>query len=312
VVARPAGLTRRGALIGLAALAGCAGTGPTPSIRTADAQLVTADGRAVLYRVAWPAAGSGPLGLVLLSHGANGSLDGLDALIRAFAAERIVAAPLHPDGEGHPLHGKVALRDQLPMRVADMRLLLDSLPAIEKLAGRRIDPQRIAAAGHSFGALIAQILGGAQAGAPGEPMRGWRDPRVRAVLAFSPPGPVPGYFGAEGWSKIAAPMLVQTGTADVLPMIAPKWEAHLASYEASAVPGSVLWVGQGVDHYFGNLIQRPAREAPDQSAAFAAAVAVAQAFLDARLDGDAAARRWLAGGGPAKRFAAETARYETR
>ena len=66
-------------------------------------------------------------------------------------------------------------------------------------------------------------------------------------------------------------------------MIAPKWEAHAVSFEASPVRGSALWVGRDVDHYFGRNIQRLTRDAPDQSAQFARAVAVADRFLRGKL-----------------------------
>lgn len=312
MVAQPDGLTRRTALAGLLALAACTTRPATGRIATADAALAASDGRTVSYRVTWPRGARGPLGLALLSHGANGSLDGLDKLATALAADRVVAAPLHVDGAAHPMAGKVAREAVTALRLDDMRLLLDRSAAIERLTGVRLDRGRIAAAGHSYGALIAQALGGAEIGMPGQPMRGHRDPRVRAVVAFSPPGPIAGYFSADGWAKIAVPMLVVTGTADVLPMIAPTWEAHAVSYDATTVPGSVLWAGTGVDHYFGNLIQRPERQAPDQRAGFEAATALARAFLEARVDGDRTAARWLADGGPQRRYAAETARYEVK
>jgi hypothetical protein len=123
---------------------------------------------------------------------------------------------------------------------------------------------------------------------------GARDARVRAVIAFSPPGPIPGYVDAAGWSAIQVPMFVQTGTADVLPMIAPTWEKHMVSYEASRTPG-VLVVGEGVDHYFGNVIGRPERPTPsaDVTRAFAATVDLSADFLAAHLSGDRRARQRL-------------------
>jgi hypothetical protein len=42
-------------------------------------------------------------------------------------------------------------------------------------------------------------------------------------------------------------------------------------------------VVEGVDHYFGNLIGRPEREAADQSAAFACAVTASLAFMERAL-----------------------------
>ncbi len=249
------------------------------AVASADTVLTTADGRAVLVRVMWPRTGPKRLPLLILSHGANGTLDGLAQLQRGLTRARIVAAPQHPDSEANPNLAKVDRAKSFVQRVADLKLILDSTAAIEALTGRQIEPTRITAGGHSFGALIAQALGGARVGAPAQD---WRDARVTRIVAFSPPGPLPGYADAAGWASIAVPQFVQTGTADVLPMIAPTWGTHMASFDAAPVAGSALWVGVGVDHYFGNKIQRLTRDAPDQSAAFARALDYANAFLQGR------------------------------
>lgn len=243
---------------------------------TVDTVLTAADGRTVPVRVTWPDGGSRRLPLLILSHGANGTLDGLGPMQRGLTRGRIVAAPRHPDSEANPDLAKVDRAQLFGQRVADMTLLLDSLPVIERLSGRRIDTRQIAAAGHSFGALIAQALGGARVGAP---PRDWRDARIVRVVAFSPPGPLPGYAEPAGWAAMAVPQLVTTGTADVVPMMAPQWRAHIASFEAATVPGSWLWVGNGVDHYFGDKVQRLTRTAPDQSAGFDRALDFADTFL---------------------------------
>jgi hypothetical protein len=69
-------------------------------------------------------------------------------------------------------------------------------------------------------------------------------------------------------------MLVQTGTADVIPPIAPTWEAHRISFDTSPAP-AVLFVGEEVDHYFGNIIGRPEREERPRFVQFEAAIATA-------------------------------------
>lgn len=244
------------------------------SIASADTVLTAPDGRAVPVRVTWPRAARGRLPLLVLSHGANGTLDGLALFQRGLTRGRIVAAPRHPDSEANPDLAKVDRNAVLAQRMADMVLVLDSVPALERLSGTRIDTKNIAAGGHSYGALIAQALGGAEVMG-----RIWRDARVRRVVAFSPPGPFPPLITASGWAKIAVPQFVETGTADVVPPLAPQWQAHMVSFDAANVPGSVLWVGNGVDHYFGNRIQRLTRVAPHQGAQFAAAIGLADAFL---------------------------------
>ena len=244
------------------------------AIASADAVLTAPDGRAVPIRMTWPREAKRRLPLLVLSHGANGTLDGLVLFQRSLTRGRMVVAPQHLDSESNPDLAKVDRMKVFPQRVADMRLVLDSRATIERVSGKRVDPGRIAAAGHSYGALVAQALGGAKVAG-----MDLRDARVTRVVAFSPPGSLTNFVDAAGWAAMRVPQFVQTGTADIVPPIAPKWEAHMASFDAADVPGSALWVGQGVDHYFGNRIQRLKRAAPDQGKAFETALGLADAFL---------------------------------
>jgi hypothetical protein len=246
------------------------------AIGSVDTIMTAPDGRAVPVRITWPTKGVRRLPLLVLSHGANGTLDGLVLLQRSLTRGRIVAAPRHPDSEANPDLAKVDRGKVFGQRIADMKLVLDGPIEIERLTGKRIDTTRITAGGHSFGALIAQALGGAKVGAPAQD---WRDARITRVVAFSPPGPIPGYAESVGWAAMAVPQFVQTGTADVVPMMAPQWQAHMTSFDTAAVRGSALWIGNGVDHYFGNRIQRLSRVAPDQGAGFRRAVDLADEFL---------------------------------
>lgn len=268
-------LTRRALLVVALALS-AAPAWAMDAINSVDTNLTAPDGRAVPVRITWPAQGTPRLPLLVLSHGANGTLDGLVMLQRSLTRGRIVAAPRHPDSEANPDLAKVDRIKVFGQRIADMKLVLDASAEIERLTGKRIDRRQIAAGGHSFGALIAQALGGAKVGAPAQD---WRDTRITRVVAFSPPGPIPGYAEAAGWATMAVPQFVQTGTADVVPMMAPQWQAHMASFDAASVRGSALWVGHGVDHYFGNRIQRLSRVAPNQNVAFRHAIDLADAFL---------------------------------
>ena len=268
------------------------GNAPPLPVDSGDLVLTTADGRAVPVHY-WTQRGAPRRGLLLFSHGANSNAVKYQELTVPWArAGWVVAAPVHADSPDHPGGGKVPPEDSLRLRLQDMRLILASLPALEQATGNHIDPKRIAATGHSYGALVAQVLGGAVVTRPGDggPVP---DPRIRAVVAFSPPGPIPGYVDASGWAKMAVPQFVVTGDADVLPMIAPAWTAHRVSFDAAHVTPSVLFVGAGVDHYFGNIIGRPERVAPSQTVAFAAAVAASQDFLSATVDGDSLALKRL-------------------
>ena len=109
------------------------------------------------------------------------------------------------------------------------------------------------AAGHSFGAMVAQIAGGAEMSLPMKV-----DPAYKpnAVLAYSPPGPIPNYIDQQGWSKINVPSLVTTGTKDIVPMMAEEWELHLVSYESSPPGLSFALIYENMDHYMNGAYGR--------------------------------------------------------
>lgn len=222
-----------------------------------DTSLTLADGRVVPLRQ-WEPAGK-PQALLAFSHGANSRPDKYDRLCERLAAAGYrVIAPTHADSPDHPGGGNIPREAGIPMRLADMRAILaqaGSLPAI--------------AAGHSYGALIAQMLGGAGPMPPAA---------VQAVVAWSPPGPFPPAITAQTWASLARPQLVVTGTADTLPMMAPTWDVHRVSFDAAPGPAA-LFVGEGVDHYFGNIICRPERTEAPQSVQFDHAVDTTLAFL---------------------------------
>lgn len=262
------------------------------------------DGRRVNIRVAAPARSDRGRAFIALSHGANGSFEGLTPLMTALAQTHVVAAPLHPDAESHPEHGKLPPREVWRRRLADMTLLLDQGASVHPAITLSTP---IVALGHSYGALVAQAFGGATVFGERK-----REVRIRSVVAISPPGPLPGFIDAKGWATIEAPMLVTTGDADVLPVIAPTWSAHLASFEASSTRDSAAWVGRGVDHYFGRNIQRLTREAPDQSAQFAAMLDIVRQFVAATAERDARAGRWLAAQGPRQKYRSETLDFRWR
>jgi pimeloyl-ACP methyl ester carboxylesterase len=228
-----------------------------------EAKLTLADGRVVPLRVWLPAAR--PRALIAFSHGANSRPDKYDRLFEKLAATGYkVVAPLHADSPDHPGGGTIAREQGIPMRLADMRAVLAGADGVPMIA-----------AGHSYGALIAQMLGGAGPTPP---------EAVKAVVAWSPPGPFPPAITADSWKTLARPQLVVTGTADTLPMMAPKWDVHRVSFDVAPGPAA-LFVGDGVDHYFGNIICRPERTEAPQSAQFDDAVAVTLAFLDKVLAG---------------------------
>lgn len=195
-------------------------------------------------------------GTILFSHGAASAPWKYERLISLWvAAGFAVHAPLHVDSTDHPEHERFAAAASWPARIADMRALAD-----------RYGERGYIASGHSYGGLMALALGGASPVAPPGVATPLRDARVLAVLAFSPPAPIPGFVDAAAFATLAVPALIQTGTADVPPG-SGDWRGHLAAWEAPAAGGDrYALVLDGVDHYFKGAICRPELPGPPQLA----------------------------------------------
>ncbi|MBY0338147.1 MAG: acetylhydrolase [Acetobacteraceae bacterium] len=207
-----------------------------------------ARGRALPVLLRRPAT-PGPHPAVLLSHGLGGSREGLGYLGRALAEAGFVALHLqHPgsdsavwQGRSDPFRGmQEAARD--PRNAANR--LLDVVFALDELPRRApVDPSRVAAAGHSFGAWTVQhALGqGLPLPIPGIPER-----RLGAGILLSP---VPPLFGAPEVAAIRAPLLHVTGTEDRTMVGAPAGpEERLALWRAIRGVRQAAAVFRGATH----------------------------------------------------------------
>ena len=91
-------------------------------------------------------------------------------------------------------------------RVADVRFVIDSLPRLVEQYPEikdRADLTKIGVSGHSYGALTAIMTAEV-------------DPRVKAIEAMSPPGPLPDRgLTPESFNAIRVPALFLTGSRDL-------------------------------------------------------------------------------------------------
>jgi hypothetical protein len=202
-------------------------------------------------------------GIILFSHGALSSPAKYSELTTPWSTRGFaIIAPLHADSADWA-GTKPAMADQTAWRMADMAAVIADLPGFGRKAGFTPGKLPLIAAGHSFGALIAMSIS---------------DPNIVSVLAFSPPGPLPGIT----LPVVSKPMFTVTGTADAHPMIAPKWEAHLTAHQQST---GLAWayVGKDADHYFGGIYCRPELPGPKQWEPYREALGLSETFLDASL-----------------------------
>ena len=231
-------------------------------------------------RLTAPAAGD-RLPIVILSHGFGPSFyvpskDGY-AHMAQFWAERgfAVIQPTHAssrvgglpaDAEGAPFFWR--------QRVAEIRTIIDQLSDIEKLAqgvSGRIDHDRIAVAGHSFGGHTVSLLLGAQL--HGET---FGDPRIRAGILLTAPGRGGKDLTEENaarfpffdldFSYLTTPTLVVCGADDNPHFTSRGPEWHADAYHDGKGAHSLLTL-HGVGHGLGGIAGLDAKEteveAPD-------------------------------------------------
>lgn len=276
-------VTRRSVLAMGAALPliSCSRLGPVASAPATQAVQMQAlsfsgPGGRVIPVTEWKPAGMALVGTILFSHGAALAPNQYLRIVEPLAAAGWhILAPLHTDSEQHPDTAKYRGFETWRTRIEDMRVL-------SAMVGEQ---GPIVAAGHSYGGLTALVLGGAQALVPEGIVGPLVDPKVAAVLAFSPPPPIPGFIERAGYATLAVPALIQTGTLDVpeLPgMGADGWIGHLAAYdEAPSGQDTYALVLEGVDHYFGGAIGRLKPTEPWLDGQLGRAVAIARLFAAA-------------------------------
>ncbi|WP_084478621.1 alpha/beta hydrolase family protein [Nocardia jejuensis] len=236
-------------------------------------------GTDLLVRVSAPVSGH-DLPVIVFSHGYGWSLDGYGPLADYWAAHGfVVIQPTHLDSR---TLGIPAEDPRTPLiwriRVADLTHVLDRLDrlldAVPGLA-ERVDPSRIAVAGHSWGAQSASMLLGARvldsAGEPGEDLS---DPRVGAgvLLALTGHGGTDlSPFAAEhfpfmspSFADMRTPALVVAGDHDQshLSLRGPDWFTD--AYFASPGDKSLLTLF-GAEHSLGGIVGHQVAETTDES-----------------------------------------------
>ncbi|MEU4515893.1 chlorophyllase [Nonomuraea wenchangensis] len=256
-------------------------------------------GEDLRVRVSAPATGR-DLPVVVLSHGFGWSMDGYGPLADHWAAHGfVVVQPTHLDSRTLALPpGDPRTPLVWRWRVADLTHVLDRLDAVEAavpgLAGR-LDRDRIAVAGHSWGGQTASTLLGARvldaAGRPGEDLS---DPRVRAGVLLATPGTggadlTP--FAAEhfpfmnpDFTRMTTPALVVAGDQDrsALSVRGPDWFTD--PYRLSPGGKSLLTLF-GAEHSLGGIVGPGAAETTDESPARVALIQrLTTAYLRSALD----------------------------
>jgi dienelactone hydrolase len=244
----------------------------------------------LLVRVSAPARGR-DLPVVVFSHGFGSSLDGYGPLTDFWAAHGfVVVQPTHLDSRTLGLTPDDPRTPRIwRIRVEDVTRVLDHLDLVESAVpglGGRVDRDRVAVAGHSFGGQTAgSLLGLRVLGAGNGPADGTgedlTDPRVAAGVLLA----TAGTGGADltphaaenfpfinpDFSRMSAPALVVAGDRDDSPLSVrgPDWLTD--AYTLSPGDKALLTVF-GAEHSLGGIPGYEARETTDESPAKVALV----------------------------------------
>ncbi|MDH3582613.1 MAG: hypothetical protein OER86_00165 [Phycisphaerae bacterium] len=262
-----------------------------------------AGGRPLEMRVTWPTA-AGRYPLIVFSHGAMGSKDAYDPLVRHWAGHGYVCIqPTHGDALKYQLAGFRSRMNTIwghwKSRAGDVSMVLDALDKIEAgvpgLAGR-IDRSRIGVGGHSFGAHTSMLVGGMTVGGTlGGRAVSLADSRPAALLMISPQG-TGGGLDRASWSKLTRPGMFITGTNDKSGRTGKSHAWRKEAFDHSPPGDKYLVLIDGAHHGFGG-ISGPRRfpgRGPDNADHVAYVCSATTAYWDAYLKKDQKARRFLA------------------
>ncbi|MDC8784182.1 alpha/beta hydrolase family protein [Roseateles koreensis] len=172
--------------------------------------------RDVPVRLYWPAQAQAgqKVPLVVFSHGIGSSRRGYSYLGAYFASQGYASLHVQHVGSdrqvwmGNPLQlvsrlQAAAQEGEALNRVADVKFALDQLLQTEYAPA--IDTERIAAAGHSYGANTTLLLAGAQVERHGHRLD-LHEPRIKAAIIIS----APPFYGEPELPKIIGPIAIPT------------------------------------------------------------------------------------------------------
>lgn len=230
-------------------------------------------------RLSAPVVGTG-LPVVVFAHGFGQSMSSYDPLVDFWASSGFVV--IQPTFLDSQTLGITPADPRYPdiwrYRVQDVERVLDELDLIVAAIpglGDRIDRDRIAVAGHSWGAqTVGMLLGARVIGADGQPGPDRTDPRVKAGVLLAATG-IGGDnltpfatenfpFMSPHFDGLTTPTLVIAGDRDqsALSTRGPDWFTDVYTYSPGAQ--SLLTVF-GAEHSLGGIHAYRATDTTDES-----------------------------------------------
>lgn len=220
----------------------------------------------------------GDLPVIVFSHGNAWSMDGYEPLVDRWAAAGfVVVQPTHLDSRRHGIgFDDPRFATIWRVRIADLHAIVDCLGEIfAHVSGlaERVDHDRIAVVGHSWGAQTAGALLGAQVlDAEGNSGEVFSHPAVKAGALIAATGAGDALtpfaikylpFARPDFSTMTTPTLVIAGGKDqsAISTRGPEWFTD--AYHLSPAPKQLLTITEG-EHLFGGISGEAAHDTTDE------------------------------------------------
>jgi hypothetical protein len=267
--------------------------------------------RSIPATVYVPEGPGGPFPVVIFSHGLGGSRRSAEYLGRHWASHGYVSVHVqHKGSDADALKnggdGPEAMRKVVGdignaiNRPKDISFAADELAKADREDGNlkgKLDLTQLAVAGHSFGAFTALALAGEVFENPRGGEITFTDPRFLAAIPMSAPVAAPERANPKrAFGGIKIPCLHMTGTKDFSPIGETGVEHRRMPFDFATVADQYLLTLREGDHSV--FAGRRAKGTVEKDQIFHDLIRMSStAFLDAYIRGDAAAKRWLGGGG---------------
>jgi predicted dienelactone hydrolase len=266
--------------------------------------------RPVPVKIYFPGNEDKSLPIVIFSHGMGGSRESYDFLGRHWASHGYVSVHVQHEGSDDAVwrdrkrtSGRVNRAakdpDNAVNRPLDISFAIDQLETLQTQDGPlkgRLALDRIAVAGHAFGAMTALMLAG-EAGSRSSEKHSLVDARVKAAIYMSPPVPV--YRGRfeEVYAGIRIPGLHLVGTLDESRNTRTKSDDRRIPYDNIDKADQYLVTLNGADRDVFSGRVRPGPGSDNEAQGQDLVRMSTTAFLDAYLKQDDEAQTWLRDGG---------------
>ena len=294
--------------LGTLSLASAAYTPLQPAPNVAVAEYTWHDSqrnRDVPAKMYYPANGPGAFPIVIFSHGLGGTREDYDYFGRYLAGCGYVSVHVqHIGSDDSVWKGKRLIQikeamqqsamnpDNIMNRPADISFAIDQMFALNARENNpfshRLDTNRIAVGGHSFGAFTALAIAGETVGG-----KSLADPRVKAAIAMSAPVHIPQRQNDAAFATVNIPTLHLTGTQDEGAVFGMRAADRRIPFDHASRAPAFLIIFNGATHM---TFARDRRGNTAEDERFHSMInETSVAFLDAYLRNDPAAKQWLLG-----------------